>query len=57
MYIHLGDKTLIKTTDIIAIIDKESCTFFNKYGAFFRQCKESLSLSKEKIFQIDHCDK
>ena len=51
MYIHLGDKTLIKTTDVVAIIDKESCTSSTNMDEFFRQFKESPASLKKKSFK------
>jgi extracellular matrix regulatory protein B len=51
VYIHLGDKTLIKTKDIIAIIDKESCNSSTNMDVFFRQFQESPNSLKEKSFK------
>ena len=37
MYIHLGEKHLVKQTDIIAIIDKEAASFSTNMENFWRQ--------------------
>ena len=44
MYIHLGDETLIKAKDIIAIIDKESCTSSTNMDTFFVNLKIAQTL-------------
>ena len=51
MYIHLGDKTLIKTTEVVAIIDRESCISSTIMDSFFRQFQESPDSLKEKSFK------
>jgi extracellular matrix regulatory protein B len=51
VYIHLGDKTLIKATEVVAIIDKESCTSSKNMDVFFHQFQESADSLKEKSFK------
>ena len=31
MYLHIGEDILVKTDDIIAILDKESCSIFSNH--------------------------
>ncbi len=51
MYIHLGDEILIKAKDIIAIIDKESCTSSTNMDSFLHEFKDSSGYLTKKTFK------
>ncbi|MBM4761734.1 extracellular matrix/biofilm biosynthesis regulator RemA family protein [Bacillus sp. B15-48] len=53
MYLHIGEETLVRTSGIIAILDKESVNFSDTLEEFLTQHKsETVNLAKKDYKSI-----
>ncbi|SEN42318.1 protein of unknown function [Mesobacillus persicus] len=53
MYLHIGEDTLVRTSEIIAILDKESTGFSDVLEEFLaRRNQEIVNLSKKEYKSI-----
>lgn len=53
MYLHIGEDTLVRTSEIIAILDKESTGFSDVLEEFLaRRSQEIVNLSKKEYKSI-----